>query len=160
VFENRRDRLFRAIAASSDLGLPLRFIRSSTTGPLTDLLIVSETPLLEEHITLCVALKKLCVPVRNPVAGSFAPIYGRCSYSVRNGLHKEKIYVAATPPSSRGVDFRESPHITAGHAILRSDRDGGLRISTDVDAVKHSGATKACNRVPKGLSTRVVAVAQ
>jgi hypothetical protein len=31
------------------------------------------------------------VLVRRAVAGSFAPIYGPCSCTIRNGLHKEKI---------------------------------------------------------------------
>jgi hypothetical protein len=52
---------------------------------------VFEDPLLKEHITLRVTLKKPRVPVRSTVAGSFAPICGPCSCTIRNGLDKEKI---------------------------------------------------------------------
>jgi hypothetical protein len=57
-----------------------------------DLLIVIEAPLLKDHITLCVTPKTPQVPGRNPVAGSFVPIYGRCSCTPLNGLYKEKNY--------------------------------------------------------------------
>ena len=63
-----------------------------------------EAPLLKEHTTLCVTLKKPRVPVRSTVAGSFAPIYGPRSCTVRNWLHKEKNHVSAALPSSSRVE--------------------------------------------------------
>jgi hypothetical protein len=102
VFRDRLDRAFVVMAAPSALGLPLRFIRSSTTGPLTD--VARDPDVFEnppgKHINLCVTLEKLRVTLRTLPRELPAPIYGRYGCSVRNGLHKEKILVAATPFAS------------------------------------------------------------
>ena len=43
------------------------------------------------------------------------------------------------------TDAGLAKHIAVGHFNPFSDREECLRISTDVDAVKPSGPTKACN---------------